>query len=82
MQISILYFAGLRHAVGRERERLELPASVSTVGMLATYLEEREPVLRGRLAGTRFARNEEIADPTEPLAAGDVIALLPPFAGG
>jgi len=35
-----------------------------------------------RLRYVRFARNEEFAQPSDLIAEGDVIALIPPVAGG
>jgi molybdopterin converting factor small subunit len=34
------------------------------------------------MKSVRLARNEEFAVGTEPLEEGDVIALIPPVAGG
>jgi molybdopterin converting factor subunit 1 len=80
--ITLLYFAAVRELAGRSEERLELPPSVTTLGELAAYLETRIPALAGRLASVRLAQNEEMADRSAPLADGDVIALIPPVAGG
>jgi molybdopterin converting factor small subunit len=40
------------------------------------------PSLTDRLAPIRWAQNEEFVDASAALAAGDVVALLPPVAGG
>jgi molybdopterin converting factor small subunit len=40
------------------------------------------PPLAGRLGPVRFARNEEFVEADALLAAGDVVAVLPPVAGG
>jgi sulfur-carrier protein len=82
VEITVLYFAAVRELAGCSEERLELPASVATVGQLAAHLESRLPALAGRLGSVRFARNEEMASPSTALASGDVIALIPPVAGG
>ena len=82
MTITLLFFAGVRELIGHAEERLELPPSVKTIGELSAYLGTALPVLRGRLSSVRFARNEELVDETESLADGDVIALIPPVAGG
>lgn len=82
MKTTILYFAAVRDLVGREEEQLDLPASVTTVAELATYLAGLHSALAGRLGAVRFARNEVFAAPSELLADGDVIALIPPVSGG
>lgn len=78
--ITVLYFAAVRDLVGVDEERLTL--EVGSVGELATHLAERHPALVGRLGPVRFARNEAFATTEEPLADGDVVALIPPVAGG
>jgi molybdopterin synthase sulfur carrier subunit len=78
----VLYFAAVRDLAGTSEETLELPAGVRTIADLARWLEQRVPALAGRIGGVRFARNEVFADADEPLAEGDVIALIPPVAGG
>jgi molybdopterin converting factor small subunit len=68
--------------VGRDEERLVLPDAVRTVAALGDHLAAIHPALVGRLGSVRFARNEEFADGSDRLAPGDVIALIPPVAGG
>jgi sulfur-carrier protein len=80
--VRILYFAAVRELVGRAEEELVLPAEIRTVEDLGRHLEVARPALSGRLASVRFARNEEFSTADEALAEGDVIALIPPVAGG
>jgi molybdopterin synthase sulfur carrier subunit len=80
--VRVLYFGGLREAVGLAEEALDLPASVRTVGDLAGHLAGRHREYAARSASVRLARNESFADAGEPLEDGDVIALIPPVAGG
>lgn len=82
MNVTILYFAAVRDLVGQDEERVGLPASITTIGALAGYLMKLHAPLAGRLASVRFARNEEFAQDVDPVADGDVIALIPPVAGG
>ena len=82
MHVEVLYFAAIRDLVGVDRERMELPDHVQTVAALADELERRHEPLRGRLASVRFALNEEFASAERRLAEGDVVALIPPVAGG
>lgn len=82
MKIRLLYFAAVRDLVGQDEERLELPSDVVTIGALARFLVGHRPSLEGRLASVRFARNETFAANDEILEDGDVVALIPPVAGG
>ena len=82
MKLTVLYFAAVRDLVGKDEEILEVPASVTTIGALATHLAQVHGPLEGRLGYVRFARNEEFAQNDDPLAEGDTIALIPPVAGG
>lgn len=82
MVVEVLYFAGVRDAVGQSAERLELPEAIRTVGALAEHLAVVHPVLQGRLGSVRLAVNEVFADADAALGDGDVIALIPPVAGG
>ncbi|MBX3201558.1 MAG: molybdopterin converting factor subunit 1 [Labilithrix sp.] len=82
MTITLLYFAAVRELVGRDEERVTLPPDVGSIAELAVFLERRHAALAGRLAAVRFARNETFATRDETLADGDVVALIPPVAGG
>jgi molybdopterin synthase sulfur carrier subunit len=82
MRVRILYFAGLREAVGIAEEALDLPDGVRTVAALADHLAARHPAYAARRAHVRIARNEAFAGDDEALAGGDVVALIPPVAGG
>lgn len=83
MTVRILYFAGLRDAVGIEEEALELPPGVTTIGALADFLAARHRAYAERRDHVRIARNEAFAGGRdERIADGDVVALIPPVAGG
>ena len=82
MNVTILYFAAVRDLIGRGEEQVELPPPIDTIGALAAWLERNRPSLAGRLGSVRFARNEEFATPSTGLEEGDVVALIPPVAGG
>lgn len=82
MNVTILYFAAVRDLVGKDEERVALPEGIATIGALAEHLPRLHAPLAGRLASVRFARNEEFAQNVDPIAEGDVIALIPPVAGG
>jgi len=82
MKIKVLYFAGLREALGRSGESLELPAGVATVGQLRDWLVGQG---RDRLASAknlRCAVNQDMAGFATPLGEGDEVAFFPPVTGG
>jgi molybdopterin converting factor subunit 1 len=81
MRLRILYFAAVRDLTGTDEETLDVPAR-TTIGELARLLQERTRELEGRLGAVRFARNEQFASAGDELAEGDVIAVIPPVAGG
>ena len=82
MKIKVLYFAAVREIVGKDEEEVDLPASVSTIGALVAHLPSVHGGLAGRMASVRLARNETFATNDEHLEEGDVVALIPPVAGG
>jgi molybdopterin converting factor subunit 1 len=82
MTVRVLYFAGLRDAVGMSEETLALPEGVTTVAALAGHLAARHEAYAARRGHVRIARNEAFAADDEAIADGDVIALIPPVAGG
>jgi sulfur-carrier protein len=82
MTVRLLYFAGLREAIGVAEETLALPPDVRTVSALASHVAARHPAYEARRGHVRIARNEAFADGDELLADGDVVAFIPPVAGG
>ena len=82
MNVTVLFFAAVKELVGAGEVSVRLPEHVRTVHDLAAWLEVRFPELAGRMKSVRLARNEEFAAGPEPLQEGDVIALIPPVAGG
>jgi sulfur-carrier protein len=80
--VRLLYFAAVRELLHLSEEELALPESVRRVSDLVEHLERVHPELRGLLGAVRVAVNEEFADAHDPVRAGDVIALIPPVAGG
>ena len=80
--VHVLYFAALRDYAETEEEDLPLPGGVTTVATFLAHAEALHPGLVGRLASIRVACNERIVALDHPVHPGDVLALLPPFAGG
>ena len=81
MKVEVLYFAAVAELVGLREETVELDAPLD-VAAFATFLEARHAALRGRLARVRFAINEELGRATDAIGDGDVVAVIPPVAGG
>jgi len=82
MSIRILYFAATRDLVGKPEEELVLPVETTTLRALLELLTRRHPALDGRLGQVRVARNESFVDLDDSVVNGDVVALIPPVAGG
>ena len=82
--LNILYFAGLREALGQSSECLDLPPEVSDVGGLRALLIARGGnwAKLGSVKNMRYAVNQEMARPDSPLKAGDEVAFFPPVTGG
>ncbi len=85
MKVTLLYFASLREAVGRDRETLELPGDVATVGAVRAWLRNRgEPwshaLAEGRNVRAAVDRRMAAADST--FADGAELAFFPPVTGG
>ncbi len=82
MTVTMLYFAAVRDLVGRPEEELDVPSTAHTLGDLISVLPELHPELTNKLGGVRFAINECFADRDEAVRSGDVVAVIPPVAGG
>lgn len=82
MSVKVLYFAGLREALGRSGESVDLPASVATVGALRDWLvgQGREQLASAK--NLRCAVNQDMAGLDAPVREGDEIAFFPPVTGG
>jgi molybdopterin synthase sulfur carrier subunit len=84
MTLRILYFAGLREAVGLSSEQLALPAQIGSVDGLRAHLAGRGGVWHALVAtkNLRVAVNQQMAGPDLLLKDGDEIAFFPPVTGG
>jgi molybdopterin synthase sulfur carrier subunit len=85
MKITVLYFAKLREAMGRDREELELPGDVTTVAALRSWLVARGAPWDAAFGETRRLRaavNQDMARDDTPLTAGAEVAFFPPVTGG
>ena len=85
MELEILYFAGLREALGREQERVEVPGTVTDVEALRQWLITRGREWEDALdspRGVLSAVNEEMVSAQTRLSPGDRVAFFPPVTGG
>lgn len=60
---------------------LTVPASLADVGALRSWLLQQYPAMKN-LRSVMIAVNRAYAADTQPLAAGDEIAIIPPLSGG
>ena len=85
MSLKILFFAGLREALGRSSELLPgIPAGVATVGDLRDHLAARGEPWTALVAtrNLRCAVNQAMVDVAAPVNDGDEVAFFPPVTGG
>jgi molybdopterin synthase sulfur carrier subunit len=84
MALKILYFAGLREALGQSSEQLALPAEVGNVGQLHAHLAARGGAWAAlaKTKNLRIAVNQQMAAMDAPLQDGDEVAFFPPVTGG
>jgi sulfur-carrier protein len=85
LKLSVLYFARLRDAMGRSGEELEIPAQVTTVGELRTWLSQRGAPWGAAFSEVRSIRaavDQTMAGDSTPLRDGAEVAFFPPVTGG
>ena len=83
--LTILYFAWLRERIGAAEETVDLSDTVTTVADLVAYLselDERHSAAFKDRKTVRCAVNQEFAEPSTVIRAGDEIAFFPPVTGG
>ncbi|MDA4118338.1 MAG: molybdopterin converting factor subunit 1 [Thaumarchaeota archaeon] len=79
--VKVLYFGQAKEAAGRAEEEVSLPDSAS-IRLLVEHSKKAHPDLDGLSGVMRVAVNTEVAKAEDRLADGDVVAFLPPVAGG
>ena len=82
MSVKVLYFAGLREALGRASESVDLPEDIATVGALRDWLVGQGSDKLASAKNLRCAVNQDMARPDAPIRDGDEIAFFPPVTGG
>jgi molybdopterin synthase catalytic subunit len=81
IKITALLFGQAREFVGASSLDLEIEEP-ATVGRAFAVIKARHPKLAQMERSLLFAVNEEYASPSQTLAAGDRLAILPPVSGG
>jgi len=85
MKLTILYFASLREVLGVDREFVEVPSQVKTVGDLRDWLRARGGVWESAFARGRSVRAavaQRMAAPDTDLTPDAEVAFFPPVTGG
>jgi molybdopterin synthase sulfur carrier subunit len=85
VKVKVLFFAALREQLGTSAEEIELPAGVGTVAALRSHLRGRGGAWERALADSKLVRmavNQDMAQPTTSVRAGDEVAFFPPVTGG
>ena len=75
----MLVFASYAEALGSDTLEVELPSGASVADCVA---EIRRRTGEGVPPNALVAVNRRYANPVQPLAEGDEVALIPPVAGG
>ena len=85
MNVTVLFFASLREALGTGRETLVLPPGVRTAGELRAHLCARGETWQAALGGSRPVRmavDQVHAGLDAPIAGAREVAFFPPVTGG
>ena len=82
MSVKVLYFAGLKEALGIASESYDLPADVTTVGELRDWLVGQGRTALATAKNLRCAVNHDMAPLDAAVSDGDEIAFFPPVTGG
>jgi len=85
MALTMLYFAWVREAIGTGEERVDPPATVTTVAGLVEWLAARGggyAMALGEPARLRAAVDQTFVPLDASIAGAREIALFPPVTGG
>ena len=83
--MKISYFAWLKDKVGCEEEEITLPAEVTNVGLLISWLSSRNPRYEKAFEFIEFSRvtvNRVCVQNDERIRDEDEVMFFPPIAGG
>lgn len=79
MKISLLCFGMVAEITGFSKREEEVSTGTSIAELTDQLIAAHPPL---KQVSFRISANKEIVSPDVKIADGDVIALLPPFAGG
>lgn len=79
--VRVLFFGGAKDACGREGTEVPWRAGMR-LGDVLEAMVGAHPGLGALRGHIRLARNGEFAALSEPVAAGDEVAVIPPVSGG
>ncbi len=79
LELNVLLFASYAEALGRQSVRISLPDGAVVNDLLAAVRALAAPT---PVPPAAVAVNQEYAAPTDQLAEGDEVAIIPPVAGG
>jgi molybdopterin synthase catalytic subunit len=82
LDVEVLLFARLREVAGASSVRLSVPGGALAARDVWHALCAAHPRLAGLDGGLRVAVNQSYAGWDSPVASGDVVAFIPPVAGG
>lgn len=84
MTVKVLFFAGLREALGSGAESLPLPPGVATAGALRDHLAARGQAWAAlaSMKNLRVAVNQQMVGLDAAVKDGDEVAFFPPVTGG
>ena len=85
VQVTVRYFAAARAAAGRAEQRFSVEPGTTIRSLLDRVEQELPDAGDGRRVIARCSvlhNGESGAGSSAPLTDGDVLDLLPPFAGG
>jgi molybdopterin synthase catalytic subunit len=81
-EVDVQYYAAARELCGCDRERVALPAGKTDGGALLDLIAQRHPRFAPFARRMRLAVNDELVALDAAITPGDLIAVLPPVAGG
>jgi sulfur-carrier protein len=83
-QVTVLFFASVREAMGRSSLEMELSPDLATIGDLSAALAAQYPDFAALLQvrPLLMSRNQQVVKENAPISAGDELAFFPPVTGG
>lgn len=84
-RMKLLYFAWVRERVGTESETRDIPADVTTIGALKTWLASIDEGYAYAFENPeiiRVALDKTLAEDDAPLGDAQEAAFFPPMTGG